>query len=102
MNKIKKLIEEYGRLALILHIILFLLVFMIMFCVVEFGFRDLILAQLHDVFGEEYAQAGTWVVVYAATKITQPIRIVLMIFLLPILKQKMFKEGHSIELSNEE
>lgn len=100
MSKIKKLISEYGQLALILHIALFVITFAMMFCVVEFGFRETIMMKLQEYFGEEYAQAGTWLVVYAATKITQPLRIVLMIFLLPILKQR-WNQSADVSLESE-
>ena len=89
MEKIKKLIEEYGRLVLIIHLLMWGVTFCVVFCVIQFGMRDWVVGHLTNWVGEEYAQAGTVLVAYAATKLTQPVRVMLLVVLVPIIKRRM-------------
>lgn len=85
MHKMKELFEKYGQLALVLHLLMYAVTFAVMFCVIHFGFRETIIELLVSWIGDEYVQAGTWVVVFAATKATQPLRIMLLFVCVPWL-----------------
>ena len=89
MEKFKNLLEEYGRLALVVHLVLWLVTFLVMICIVQFGMKDWVIDHLSNSLGEEYAQAGVVLIAYAATKLTQPIRILLLVVLVPFIKRQM-------------
>ena len=87
MEKFKKLLEEYGRLALVVHLSVWLVTFLVMFCIIQFGMKDWVVGHLSNFLDEEYAQAGTVLIAYAATKLTQPIRFMLLVVLVPSVKR---------------
>ena len=83
MTKLKELFEKYGQLTLVLHLGMYALTFLFMMCVIQFGLRDTVVDLMSTWFGEDYVQAGTWVMVFAATKVTQPVRLMLLVVLVP-------------------
>ena len=89
MEKFKNLLEEYGRLALVVHLLMWFVTFLVMFCIIQFGMKDWVVGHLSNFLGEEYAQAGTVLIAYAATKLTQPIRLMLLVVLVPFIKRLM-------------
>ena len=95
MERIKNLIEEYGRLVVIIHLLMWAVTFCVMFGVIQFGMRDWVVGHLTNWVGEEYAQAGTILVAYAATKLTQPVRVMLLVVLVPIIKRRMDEKALS-------
>ena len=85
MNKRwKEILEKYGRLAIIIYLVTFVFTFGGTFLMIQFGFKDSVVQFFQEYLGDEYSAAGTVVLAYAITKITQPIRIALTIVVLPI------------------
>ncbi len=99
MKKLKDLLEEYGRWALFLHLLMWGVTFCVVFCIIQFGMRDWVVGHLTVWFGGEYAQAGTILVAYAATKLTQPIRLMMLVVLVPFVKRH-YSHSDSDDLEN--
>ena len=94
MNKLKELLEKYGRLTLLLHLGMYALTFVIMFCIIQLGWREAIVDLMIRWVGDEYVEAGTWVVVFAATKVTQPLRIMLLVLIVPPLHRYLERRNN--------
>lgn len=88
MKKIKELLEVYGKVAIILHIVLFCLFFCVVFCLLEFGLSHYVTDIVEYFGGSTQANGGKLVIAYIATKFTQPIRIMILVVLLPWSKQR--------------
>lgn len=73
--KLKKLLAEYGRLALVVYLVLFVLTFVGAAIGLKLGF-DL---------GGTAGNAGTLAAAYAVTKIAQPVRIFITLALTPVV-----------------
>ena len=87
-KKIQDLIALYGKLALITYFVIFLLVFFSFYFAIQAGV-DL---ESWSLFEGKLEQAGTAVVAYVATKITQPIRIAVTVALTPLIARILGKE----------
>ena len=87
-NKIQELIALYGKLAFITYFIIFALVFSGFYVAIQSGV-DL---EEWSLFRGRLGQAGTIVVAYVATKITQPIRIAAAVAITPIVAQFIEKK----------
>ena len=81
MKRLKLLIEEYGRLALWTYLTIFVLTLGSFWLLISSGVD---LASYSSWF-EELPAVGTLAIAYAATKLTQPLRIGLCIVLVPII-----------------
>ena len=88
MKKIKELLEVYGKVALVLHLILFVLFFCVVFFLLEFGLSNYVTQIVEYFGGNTQASGGKFVIVYIATKFTQPIRIMILVVLLPWAKKR--------------
>ncbi len=87
-KKIQDLIALYGKLALIIYFTIFVLVFFGFYFALQAGV-DL---ESWSMFEDRLGQAGTAVVAYVATKITQPIRIAATVALTPMIARFLGKE----------
>ncbi len=87
-KKWKEILDTYGRLAIIIYLSTFVLTFASVFLLIQLGFKDSIVAFFQENIGEDYSSAGTMIVAYGITKLTQPIRIAITIALVPILGRK--------------
>jgi len=88
MQKLKELLTEYGQFALIMHLILWACTFAIVFAAINLGLKDWVIGYAETILGEEYSKAGIVLLAYAMTKLTQPIRILILIPLVPFVKNK--------------
>lgn len=88
MKKFKELLAEYGQFAIVIHLSLYVCTFAVFFMIIQFGMKDWLLGHIESLLGKEYAQAGTILLTMAATKLTQPLRLMLLIPLVPFLKNK--------------
>ncbi len=77
--KLKKLLAEYGRLALVVYLVLFVLTFVGSAIALKMGF-DL---------GGPSGNLGTMAAAYAVTKLAQPIRIFITLALTPVVANVM-------------
>ena len=87
-NKIQELMALYGKLAIIIYLSIFFLVFLSFYLAIEAGV-DL---ESWSLFKGRLGQAGQVVIAYAATKITQPIRIAVTVALTPLVARFLGKE----------
>ena len=88
MQRFKELLAEYGRFAVVIHLILYACTFAIFFSIINLGMKDWVLEQAEAFLGSEYTAAGTFLLTLAVTKLTQPLRLMILIPLVPFLKQK--------------
>ena len=77
----KDMLEEYGKVALVVWFTIFGLVFGGFVIAIEQGFRP-----------EGVEVAGSWAMAYAATQLTKPIRIAAVLFLTPIVARVIRRE----------
>ena len=70
----KDMLEEYGKVALVVWFTIFGLVFAGFVIAIEQGFQP-----------EGVEAAGSWAMAYAATQLTKPLRIMAVLFLTPIV-----------------
>ena len=79
MNKerLKKLLAEFGRLGLVIYLILFAIVLIGFVVAIQAGFR----------VDSAAGKAGLWVSAWIATKLTQPLRILATLALTPVVAQ---------------
>jgi len=70
----KEMLEEYGKVALVVWFTIFGLVFAGFVIAIEQGFQP-----------EGVEAAGSWAMAYAATQLTKPLRIMAVLFLTPIV-----------------
>jgi hypothetical protein len=79
MNKerLKNLLAEFGRLGLVIYLILFVVVLVGFVAAIRLGFR------VESTAGK----AGIWGAAWLATKVTQPLRILATLALTPIVAQ---------------
>ena len=94
MQKFKDLLAEYGQVALIMHLLLYACTFIAVFIVIHIGLKDWVLSHAEALLGEKYSQAGTIILTLAVTKLTQPVRLMLLIPLVPFVKQKWDERRH--------
>ena len=94
MQKFKDLLAEYGQVALIMHLLLYACTFIAVFIVIHIGLKDWVLSHAEAMLGEKYSQAGTILLTLAVTKLTQPVRLMLLIPLVPFVKQKWDERRH--------
>ena len=88
MQKLKELLTEYGQFALIMHLVLWACTFMMVFAAINLGLKDWVIGYAETILGEEYSKAGIVLLAYAMTKLTQPLRILILIPLVPFVKNK--------------
>lgn len=88
MEKFKELLAEYGQFAIAIHLLMYVCTFAVFFAIIHLGMKDWLMQFVTQYIGEDYAQAGTILLTMAATKLTQPIRLMLLIPLVPLLKSK--------------
>ena len=81
MSRINQLIEEYGSIAIGTYLVIFALTFVSFWGLISFGFD---LSALSSWF-VGLPEVGTLAIAYAATKLTQPLRIALCIILIPVV-----------------
>jgi len=81
MNKerLKKLMAEFGKLGLVIYLILFALVLLGFVVAIQTGFH------VESTAGK----AGLWGAAWLATKVTQPLRILATLALTPIVAQAL-------------
>lgn len=91
-KKWKEIVEEYGKLALVVYMTIFALTLTSFFLLLKFGFSDLLLGWFDGYISAEMITTSTGMMAYALTKITQPIRIFLTISLLPVISRWRKKE----------
>lgn len=94
MQKFKELLAEYGQVAVIMHLLLYACTFIIVFIVIHIGLKDWVLGYAEAMLGDKYSQAGTILLTLAVTKLTQPFRLMLLIPLVPFIKQKWDERRH--------
>ena len=87
-DKLKKILEKYGTVAIVIYLVTFLITFVSVFSLLQFGFKDSVVAFFQEHLGERYSSAGTLAVAYAITKVTQPIRIGVTIVLVPFFAKE--------------
>ena len=91
-NKLTDIIEKYGRWVIVVYLATFVFTFVGVFVLLQLGLKESILSAVPSGWGEElrdeYASAGTLVLSYAITKLTQPIRIALTVALVPLLGRR--------------
>ena len=80
-KKIQDLIALYGKLAFIIYLSIFFLVFVTFYLMLQAGV-DL---ESLSWFQGRLGQAGTVVIAWVATKLTQPIRIAVTVAITPIV-----------------
>ena len=88
MQKLKELLTEYGQFALIMHLVLWACTFVMVFAAINLGLKDWVIGYAETILGEEYSKAGIVLLAYAMTKLTQPLRILILIPLVPFVKNK--------------
>ena len=88
MQRFKELLSEYGKFAVAIHLILYVCTFATFFIIINLGLKDWVLEQVEVFLGSEYTAAGTFLLTLAVTKLTQPLRFMILIPLVPFLKQK--------------
>ena len=93
MQRFKELLAEYGKFAVVIHLILYACTFAIFFSIINLGMKDWVLEQAEVFLGSEYTAAGTFLLTLAMTKLTQPLRLMILIPLVPFLKQKWDARG---------
>lgn len=81
MSRINHLIEEYGGIAIGTYLVIFAMTFFTFWGLITFGFD---LSSLGSWF-VGLPEVGTLAIAYAATKLTQPLRIALCIVLIPVV-----------------
>ena len=81
MKRLKYLVEEYGNIAIGTYLVMFVLTFVFFWSLISFGFD---LSSLSSWF-VGLPEIGTLAIAYAATKVTQPLRIALCIVLIPVV-----------------
>ena len=91
-KKWKEIVEEYGKLAFVVYITIFILTLSFFFLLLKLGFSDVLLGWFEGSISEETLTASTGVLAYALTKLTQPVRIFITITLLPIISRLRRKE----------
>lgn len=91
-KKWKEIVEEYGKLAFVVYMTIFVLTLSGFFLLLKFGFSEMLLGWFEGSISEETLTASTGVAAYALTKLTQPIRIFVTISLLPIISRIRRKE----------
>lgn len=91
-KKWKDIVEEYGRLAFIVYMTIFAFTLSGFFLLLKFGFSEMLLGWFDGYVSADTITTSTGVMAYALTKITQPIRILLTISLLPIISRRRKKE----------
>ena len=93
-KKWKEIVEEYGKLAFVVYMTIFILTLSSFFLLLKLGFSDLLLGWFEGAVSEETLTASTGVLAYALTKLTQPVRIFLTVSLLPIVSRFRRKEDN--------
>ncbi len=89
MQRFKELLAEYGKFAVAIHLILYVCTFTTFFIIINLGLKDWLLEQVQVLLGtDEYTVAGPFLLTLAVTKLTQPLRFMILIPLVPFLKQK--------------
>ena len=91
-KKWKEIVEEYGKLAFVVYMTIFILTLSCFFLLLKLGFSDILLGWFEGSVSEETLTASTGVLAYALTKLTQPVRIFLTISLLPVISRFRRKE----------
>lgn len=78
----KNLLVEYGAVAVVVYFAIFFLVWFGFWAAIRFGWElpDSVTGRFKVV-----ANAGTWVVAYFATKVTQPLRIAATLAITPFI-----------------
>lgn len=94
MQKFKELLAEYGQFALIMHLSLYACTFVLVFAIIHLGLKDWVLGHAETLLGSEYSKAGTIILTFAVTKLTQPFRLMLLIPLVPFVKRKWDERTH--------
>ena len=94
MQKFKDLLTEYGQVALVMHLLLYACTFVMVFIIIQMGFKDWVLGHTEALLGTEYSQAGTILLTLAVTKLTQPFRLMFLIFTVPFVKRKWDERHH--------
>ena len=89
MKKFKELLAEYGKFAVVIHLLLYVCTFVMFFAIINLGMKDWILEQVEVFLGtDKYTSSGTLLLTWVVTKLTQPLRYMILIPLVPFLKQK--------------
>lgn len=86
-KKWKEIVEEYGKLAFVVYMAIFITTLIGFFILLKLGFSEILLEWFQGSISEDTLTASTGVLAYALTKITQPVRIFLTISLLPIISR---------------
>lgn len=86
-KKWKEIVTEYGMLAFIVYMLIFVLTLGMFFSLLKLGFSDMLLEWIGDSIPQETITASTGVLAYALTKLTQPVRIFITISLLPMISR---------------
>ena len=77
-----------------MHLLLYACTFTTVFLIIQMGFKDWVLGRAEALLGTEYSQAGTILLTLAVTKLTQPFRLMLLIFTVPFVKRKWDERYH--------
>jgi len=92
-KKWKEIVEEYGKLAFVVYMTIFITTLIGFFILLKLGFSDMLLEWFEGSISEDMLTASTGVLAYALTKLTQPVRIFLTISLLPIISRLRKQEN---------
>ena len=94
-SKWKKILDEYGRLAIIVHLSIFFISWISFFLLIQFGFKDTIVSFFQSpslpqwlVLDPEEASKGTIILAYGVTRIVSPLRIALTASLVPLIARR--------------
>jgi hypothetical protein len=85
-QRLKRLLAEYGRLALYTYLVLFVVVLL--------GFAGTIHLGVHT--ESTAGKAGLWGAAWLATKVTQPLRILATVALTPLVAQVLKRRKKSV------
>ena len=87
-EKFTELMEEYGRIAVILYFAIFFLTLFSFYALLKTGFAEAIIEWSQLSVDEDSIAVSSMVIAYGLTKITQVPRIMLTILLLPLFSSK--------------
>ena len=96
-GKLKELIELYGSTAFICYLVIFIVSMISFYIIIQAGV-DL---NSYSFFSGKLASTGTVVLAWAATKVIQPFRIALTLFITPIVAKRRTANNEKKDSSDE-
>ena len=94
-SKWKKILDEYGRLAIIVHLSIFFLSWAAFFGLIQLGFKDTVIEFFQNPsfpqwlrLDADQTSKGTLILAYGVTRLVSPIRIALTASLVPLIARR--------------